>query len=217
MKRILLALLGVAMLAGLASSAFAAAALTQNWTITVSVSGDPVDLQGGGTVGLTFGVVAVAGNTVSNQAGGNPRCTVNNAGYASLDYTVLANVTNWTLGTTLAGATGPANNQAVLAGLFTAAVTATEAAFPAGRDLTVADFGNEDTLGAAAKTATTDILGRNNALPGAADADIVKGFNVAPTASTRSLRFLFEAPTTVSGAGIGSQTITVTIGAANVH
>jgi hypothetical protein len=223
MKRFLLMGWGVAIFMAMAGSA--EATTSQTFGIVVSVAGSPVDLQSEGSSNLSFGIVAAGSNTTSNHEQGNPRCTVTNVGYATLDYTVVASIANsagasgstWALGTTLGGAGGPAANTAVLAAIFTAAVTTGDSPFPAGRDLFPADFGDEDVVNGNTKTADANVLARNNTLPAPEDAESVKGYNVSPASATRSLRFLFEAPTSVDAQHQVQQNISIIISAANVH
>jgi hypothetical protein len=199
MKKIIVAMMG--MLTGMALTASAQGPnLTLDFTINVSVASDPINLQGV-TEAVSFGVVGFNTTNLSNNAGGQPRSTVNNAGYASVDYTARAEITmgDWTLGTT------PGNNTAVLYGIFTQAVTPADDA-QAGRNVAVADFSSEDRLINGVVTRATDTILAQNSEDGVE----IKGNNVATTQSFRSLRYRLDTPT---GGDMNPQTITITIGA----
>jgi hypothetical protein len=196
MKRILLALLGVAMLAGSAS-----AALTSiNWTIGVSYSAFTIDLAATGLT-ASFGTVSANQIVPSNFGGGQPRSTITNNGSGTISYTALATIAG---GWSLASNTGSAN-AACLQGIFTRALPIAED--PAGMTLATTMVQANDVLNGSAKTATNSVL--------ADDAEsntiAVKGGSVDPTNSTRSMRYIFWAPASVSVTT--PQTITVTIGA----
>jgi hypothetical protein len=177
--------------------------------LTFEVVAEPIDL-----VALTsdqdLGGIWAGENTFSNQTGGNPRCTVENRGYATVDFTVSATCsTGWTLGTTL-GNYGP--DRVVVAGIFTAPALASENSPPNGRDLAASDFANDDVLTNLACQATTSALARDDSGPDPDDPINMKGFNVVPYYSqVRHLRFMIQAPTSDT-TGI-EQTVVIIIGA----
>lgn len=207
----------VGLIAGLFLSAILAAesqacTIPQNtWELTVEVVADPIDLVAM-TSDLNFGGIWAGENSFSNQAEGHPRCTVENRGYATVDFTVSATCsTGWTLGTTL-GDFGP--NRVVLAGVFTAPVVESESAFPNGRDLALSNYGNNDVITAlpVAASQTVFAIDPGSGGPNGDDSDNVKGFQVVPYASQiRSLRFLVQAPTSDT-TGV-EQAVTIVIGA----
>ena len=174
--------------------------LTLDFTITVSVASDPIDLQGV-TDTVSFGIVGFNTTNLSNNAGGQPRSTVNNAGYATVDYTARAEITSgtWTLGST------KGVNTAVLYGIFTQAVTPIEDA-GAGRYVAAADFGAEDRLLDGVVTRASSTVLAQDAESGVE----IKGNVVATTQSSRSLRYRLDTP--ISG-DTSPQTITITLGA----
>ncbi|MEW6517018.1 MAG: hypothetical protein AB1439_08945 [candidate division FCPU426 bacterium] len=199
--------LGLACLA-LAAWSWAAEGGEPDYPIVITLDAGDIDLSAIVPDYLHFGYVAPESAVLSNQIEGNPRCTIQNNGYATVDYTVSAAVTGWTLGTHLEDI-GP--DQCVIAAIFTAPILESQIPFPWGRDLETADFGNEDVVGPAPKVATDTVLARNNTRPDPDDPDILKGFAVSPLDSTRSLRFLVRTP-----AGVvfePEQVFTVTIGA----
>ncbi len=186
-------------LAGLLGLSASAQNLSLDYTITVRVASDPIDLQGI-TDTVSFGVVGFGQSVLSNGPGGQPRSTINNDGYATINYTARAEITSglWTLGST------PGNNTAVLYGIFTQAVTPADDAV-AGRYVASGDFGTEDRLTGSAKTATATILAQDS------ESNVeMKGYNVFSTQSFRSLRYRLDTPT--SG-DMNQQVITITIGA----
>lgn len=142
--------------------------------------------------GASFGRVAMGSNNLSNQPQGMPRLTMENQGYATVDYTVRAEVSGgWTLGTTL-GDVG--SDKCVLAGIFTAPVLASEMEAPYGRDVSLSDFADNDVLGNTAVAASLTHLFWDEGT----DPVWMSGYNVStiPTGSSiRSMRFLFQAPT----------------------
>jgi hypothetical protein len=200
MKRILLALLGVAMLA---STAMAAAVTSVSWTIGVSFSAFTIDLTAlpGDTMTSSFGTVSANNVIFSNFTSGQPRSTIKNNGSGTISYTALATIAGgWTL------AAAPGANIATLQGIFTKAVTLADD--PAnGLTLAAGNFQANDILTGTAQTATANILGDDNDTT----TPVIKGNNVDPTNSTRNLRYRFQAPT--SATITVPQTITVTIGA----
>lgn len=193
MKKILIVLFVL----GLGFSAFAQN-LTLDYPITVRVASDPIDLQGI-TDTVSFGTLSFGQTALSNLPQGQPRSTVNNAGYATIDYTARAEITSgsWTLGS------NPGANTAVLYGIFTYALGASDD--PPGRDVLLGDFGTEDRLGGTAIRASNTVLTRNDETN-----PENRGNNVYTTMSFRSLRYRLDTPT--SG-DTSEQTITVTIGA----
>lgn len=207
----------VGLIAGLFLSAILAAesqacTIPQNtWELTVEVVADPINLVAM-TSDLNFGGIWAGENSFSNQAEGHPRCTVENRGYATVDFAVSATCsTGWTLGSTL-GDYGP--DRVVLAGVFTAPVVESESAFPNGRDLALANFEDDDVITAAQSIASQTVLAIDPGAGGANgdDSDLVKGFNVVPYASQiRHLRFMVQAPTSDT-TGV-EQTVVIIIGA----
>lgn len=192
----------------LAGGGWAARAGGPDYPIVVTFDVSEIDLTAIVPDYLHFGYVAPGSTVLSNQIEGNPRCTIQNNGYATVDYTANASVTGWTLGTFL-GDTGP--DRCVIAAIFTAPILESQIPFPWGRNLEAADFGNEDVVGLVPKVATDIVLARNNTRPDPDDPDILKGFAVNPMDSVRSLRFLVQAP-----AGVvfePEQIFTITIGA----
>lgn len=212
MRRTLLAVLAVALIAGMATSSFAASGVTSlNFPITVTFNGQDINLVQVGTSLATWGQVGASLDYFSNQAAGEIRHTINQTGYQRIDFQVSAACsTGWTLAGTLGGNT--ADNTCVLAGIFTEAV---ESGSPS-RLLVIGDFGNDDVITSALRTADTDNLARNNSLADPDDSEELKGYNVPIVPggfATRSLRYVLRTPPTVSGTGTAQQTITITIGA----
>jgi hypothetical protein len=200
MKRILLALLGVAMFAGLASSAMAATA-SISWTIGVSYSANSIDLA---ATGLTanFGIVSANQIVYSNFGQGQPRSTIQNNGSGTIAYTVRANTTTgWALGA------APGVDTAELQGIFTGALLPSDTGADATSvTLTAAMFQANDVLTGSTQVATANIFADDNATN-----VLLKGYAVDPTLSSRSLRYKFTAPSSVVATGPTS--INVTIGA----
>lgn len=206
MRRTLLAVLAVAMIAGMATQVMAAPVQGTELTfpITVSFNADSILLWNDGTSLASWGIVGASQNIFSNQTGGQIRHSVEQRGYSTIDFKARAAVTTvgtaWTLGATLGSA---ASNQAVVAGIFTEALET-------GRTLVLADFANNDVLGATDIVATTNVLARD----GAGDPEAIKGYHVPDVPggyAMRSLRYLLQTPT-ADTTGI-QQTITITIGA----
>jgi hypothetical protein len=194
MKKVALTIAAVLGLAGAAS----AQNLTLAYPITVSVASDPIDLAGV-TDPVSFGTVGFNQTNLSNYAAGQPRSTVQNNGYATVDYTARAAVSGgWSLGS------APGNNTCVLYGIFTQALTSNDNP-TVGRNVAAIDFGVEDRLSTNVLRATTTNLARN-----AETAAETNGKDVFTTQSVRSMRYRLDTPTTGSTA---QQTITVTIGA----
>lgn len=181
------------------------------WEITFEVVADPIDLVAM-TSDLDFGGIWAGQNAFSNQPGGHPRCTVENRGYAVVDFTVSATCsTGWTLGGSV-GDFGP--DRVVLAGVFTAPVIESESAFPNGRDLALINFGSNDVLSYVPVVASQTVfaIDPGSGGPNGDDPDTVKGFHVVPYASqVRSFRFMVQAPTSDTK-GI-EQMVTIIIGA----
>jgi hypothetical protein len=208
MKRILLALMGVAMLAGVASAATVMQGNDVLWNITVSFNANAILLDGI-VDAQTFGIIppspsaAAPHSTFSNFTGGTPRCTVDNLGYATISYQVSATIgPNWTLGNTPSAL---AANQPVLYGIFTRALPTAENA--AGIDLSAGIFGGEDIITATVNTATASVLAEDSE----SNTILVKGNAVDPTNSSRSLRFRLDSP--LAGSNPATQTIVVNISA----
>lgn len=211
MRKLLLSVLAVALIAGMAVSAHSAN-LTQVYPITVTFVADEIDLVTTGTPLATWGDVGASQNMLSNLAGGEIRHSVTQQGYAQIDFTAIATcVSGWTLAGTIGANT--ADNTAVLACIFTEAV---ETGTPS-RLLVIGDFGDEDVLAESTSVqATIDNLARNNALADPDDVDAIKGFSVPDLPGNnaeRSARYVLQTPPTVSGTGVNQQTITITIGA----
>lgn len=176
--------------------------------ILVTLAEGPIDLTAIMEF-LHFGWTAPSSTVFSNQIQGNPRCTIQNTGDATIDYTVAASISGgWTMGTSL-GDFG--TDRCVVAAIFTGAVLPSEEAYPYGRELNYADFGDNDVLGPLPLQATMNVLARDNTAVDPDDPDVIKGFNVMPLFSTRSLRFMVETPSS-DNTGI-EQTINITIGA----
>lgn len=211
MRRTLLAVMAVAVIAGMTVSAQAGTTLT--FPITVTFNADSINLSVTGTPLATWGQVGPSTNNFSNQAAGEIRHTVTQNGWAKIDFNALATcATGWTLASTIGGNT--AANTCVVAGIFTGATV--EDPVPAGRVLVLADFGNEDVLGSTAIQASATVLARNDSNPDPDDTPAIKGYSVPDVPggyTTRSARYLLQAPPSVSGAGTAQQTITIVIGA----
>ncbi|MCD4814528.1 hypothetical protein K8S19_12660 [bacterium] len=169
-----------------------AATTTIDYPIVVSVAMDPIDLEAV-TESMHFGAVGLNETVFSNQPGGNPRCTIRNAGYADVDFSVSASISGgWELGTSI---NDVGLNRCVIAGIFTYPVTTMDAPGYS-RDLVAEDFGDNDVLGPVAITATTDQLARDNALSDPDDYETFKGYHVLaiPNQDIRSLRFMVKTP-----------------------
>lgn len=208
MRRTLLAVLAVALIAGMATSSFAATGVTSlNFPITVTFNGLDIDISVTGTPLATWGQVGASLDYFSNGAAGEIRHTITQNGYLRVDFTASAAcTTGWTLANTIGGNT--ADNTCVVAGIFTEAL---ESGSPS-RFLTIADFATNDVLTSTVVTASTTAL----ALDGTGDSEAIKGYdvpNVPGGFATRSMRYVLRTPPTVSGTGTATQTITITIGA----
>ena len=172
---------------------------TLDYTISVSVAADPIDLAGI-TDQVSFGIGGFGQTLLSNFAQGQPRSTVQNRGYSTVDYTARAAISQgaWTLGST------PGNNVASLYAIFTQALTESDNP-TSGRDVAIGDFGSEDLLGSTAIRASDTVLAQNS------ETGVeIKGNRVFTTQSVRSLRYRLDLPT--SG-DTSPQVLTVTIGA----
>lgn len=181
------------------------------YEISVAITTLPIDLaRNDDDPGqFSFGTVDFNTDEFSNLSGGTPRCTLQNLGWATVDYgvsvvarPVTPTADAWTLGTVL-GDTGP--NRCVLAGIFTRPLVSTDDIpeiedpvdeLPYKRDLVLEDFGDEDVLGPTVKyadDATPDVLARNDTgVEGEDDAVDMKGFNASPPNTQRSLRFMLQ-------------------------
>lgn len=187
----------LAALVGLAGAA-SAQNLTLAYPITVSIASDPINLAGI-TDPVGFGIGGFGQTLLSNFPQGQPRSTVQNNGYATVDYTARAAIAGgWTLGA------APASNVCVLYGIFTQALTSNDNP-TVGRNVAAADFGVEDRLSTNVLRASVTNLARNGET-----AAETNGKDVFTTQSVRSMRYRLDTPTAGSTAG---QTITVTIGA----
>lgn len=175
----------------LANGAWPEDAGVPDYPIIITLDAGDIDLSAIVPNDLHFGYAAPGSAVLSNQYEGNPRCTIQNNGFAIVDYTVSAQITGWTLGAHL-GDTGP--SQCVIAAIFTSPILESQIPFPWGRDLEIADFGDEDIIGPVSKVATATVLARNDTRPDPDDPIPLKGFAVSPVDSVRSLRFLVQAP-----------------------
>lgn len=194
MKKVVITIAALVGLAGAAS----AQNLTLAFPIQVSVASDPINLAGI-TDPVSFGTVGFSQTALSNFGGGQPRSTVQNNGYASIDYTARATVSGgWSLGS------APNTNVCVLYGIFTQALTSNDNP-TLGRNVASADFGIEDRLSTNVLRASLTNLARN-----AETAPETNGKDVFTTQSVRSMRYRLDTPTAGSTA---QQTLTVTIGA----
>jgi len=196
MKRILLALLGVAMLMGLASVSMAATS-ELFWNITVSVASDPIDLTRDplDTGIQTWGPLNYNTEYFSNNADGNPRMTLSNIGYATIDYSayVTATANNWGFNGPLGvGNGGNGADTCVLAGVFCEPLVNTSPNPVFNHSLVLADFGNEDIMNNGLKFAD-DITPLVYTRPGE-DAQFLP-YNVPSNLSTRNLRLYILTPT----------------------
>lgn len=205
--------LAIIMNTALVGQVAVAATTSITWPIGIIIAAGPIDLHAI-VPPMHFGWVGLSNNIFSNQVQGNPRCTIENRGYATIDYTVSATITSsgfsWAMGSTL-GNVGV--DQCVVAAIFTAAILESEVPFPDGRDLVLPDFANNDVVRSIAVTATTNIFARDNSGLDPDDPEFVKGYNVpaVPSQSVRSLRFLVQTPTMdTTGA---EQFFNITIGA----
>ncbi|MFH0880190.1 MAG: hypothetical protein V2A34_10800 [Lentisphaerota bacterium] len=171
----------------------------QTYTLSVSIAADPVDLEGVADP-VSFGAGEFGQTLLSNLPQGQPRSTVHNRGYATIDYTVAAHISEgaWSLGSS-AGL-----NTAVLFAIFTRPLRPSEDA-ASGKTLTAGDFGPEDRLSATPLLATATVLAQNSET----DPNF-KGYNALSIQSYRSLRYRLDLPT---GGGTDPQTIVVVIGA----
>ncbi|MCD4814494.1 hypothetical protein K8S19_12490 [bacterium] len=214
MKKFLLLACAVVLVAGMASSSFAAT--TQTFNITVTFNAVDIDLSVTGTPLATWGDVGASQNIFSNNAAGEIRHTITQNGYLKIDFNVSATcATGWTMLQTGIGV-ATADNECRLAGIFTEAV---ETGVPS-RFLALTDFNDDDVISNVLVTptvASTSTLGRNTGnLPAPDDSEALKGYSVpdAPGGfTTRSIRYMLQTPLTVSGTGVNEQTIVITIGA----
>lgn len=172
--------------------------VTLAYPITISIATDQIMLQGD-TTQVSFGFVAFNNSVFSNLAQGQPRSTVKQIGWATIDYTALATISGgWSL-STVRGA-----NIAVLYAVFTRALRADEAVSPdIGRTLVAGDFDASDILTSTARRASATSLAVNT------ETSAVKGYNILNVDSERSLRYRIDTPT---GGLVAPQTITITIG-----
>ncbi|MCD4814529.1 hypothetical protein K8S19_12665 [bacterium] len=189
----------------------------EGYPIVFSVSADPIDLVAF-IDPVAFHRAGPAMDVFSNQVQGHPRCTIESRGYATVHFTVHANMesilggSGWIMGTTLDDV---GLDQCVVAAIFTQPLTLADD--PSGvyaRDLNLLDFADNDVIGPMGKTATTDVLARDNSAPDPDDEEYVKGYNVTPWPdyAIRSLRFLFRMPYGWMGP-VEDQMLVITIGA----
>lgn len=214
MKRILLALAGLALLAGLTTSAMAAGVTTLTFGITVSVSANDIDLSGV-TSDVPWGVVPPGLPALANLASGNPRSTVAQNGFGTIYLSVSASVqaesagnTNWALVTTgVPGTAMTAINTCRLSGVFTAPLTTADApSNPAfAWNLTVADFAANTGTGSTNVLSGTLLPAYSGATNGAINLQrstitpypeysYFLGHHITPANNTRNLRYLLDAP-----------------------
>ncbi len=192
----------------------AAATTSITWPIGISIAAGAIDLSAI-VESMHFGYVEPGSTVFSNQPQGLPRCTIENRGYATIDYTASATITSsgnfWVMGSFL-GDVGM--DKCVVAAIFTQPLdTASDSFGTYSRDLIAGDFANNDVLGPIALVATTDTLARDNSAPDPDDAEHLKGYNILsiPHQSVRSLRFMVQTPTMVTTGS--EQFINITIGA----
>ena len=198
---------------GMGQAVLAATNTSVTWPIRIAIVSEPINLIA--TVyPMHFGWVRLNSNVFSNQTEGEPRCTLHNRGYATVDYTVSAGINGtWALGTAI-GDVG--TDRCVIAAIFTRPLA--EIAVP-GEDqyvrwLTVGDFANNDVVGPSPRVASTTDLASDNSGAYPYDQEYFKGYNILPTPNQpeRSLRFMVQTPTWDSSGG-QDQEIYITIGA----
>jgi hypothetical protein len=198
---------------GLLMAAFSWGATTPNGALTfgilINVAAAPIDLTGV-TTDVSWGTFPLGGRVFSNLPQGQPRSTVTQNGYATINLGVSASIAayspgggNWTLVPTMP----PGPNQARLSGIFTAPlITADVPAAGEGfyaYDLTAADFADDDVIIGTMKVASATVFSRPNEL------EMFHGYNVTPATPTRNLRYMVDLPTAVTTSG--PQRISVTI------
>lgn len=207
MKRVVLGILGL--MFWLAAAPAQASNTSLTYGIVVSVCADPIDLSGE-TSDVNWGMQPFQGTVFSNLPQGQPRSTVSQNGYATLNLMVSATVAavypsspSWVLTSSLPA--GP--NEARLSGLFTAPLAmADESPNPSYYyTLSAGDFGIEDAITGVPKTATSTVFARPGEQPN------FLGCNVSSIDPTRSLRYMLNLP--VPGSTTTPQRIAVTISA----
>lgn len=224
MKKILLSVCAAVLVAGLASSSFAAET-AQMYRIYVNINSADIDLTGASD--YSWGAIAPGTDSYSNDAQGQPRATVTQAGYATIDlnasYYISATGTAWTANDddyTTSPAMTVANNVRI-AGIFTAPLNAAQYAIDDLLDDGVANlsvnadyyldvdnthFADDDILPAGAAftpRASTTVLARTG------EQAQFLGSGVTPANNTRNLRFRVDAPP--AGSSTDTQTIHIII------
>lgn len=208
MRKILLTAVALMMVAGLAAPGFAAT-LQLTYPVTVTLAADPIDLDGI-VAAVSFGSVGLSQIVYSNQAQGQPRSTIENLGYARVDYELDAAVVAsgagpaWTLGA------APAADTCVLRAIATAALT-TEDDMAIGQTLGAAFFeANDDLDNAAGYQVCSDTVFASDAW---SNTLLVKALDVVSGLpnSSRSFRYQLQTPTSSTDA-VG-MTFNITISA----
>jgi len=173
-----------------------------NFPIMVRVATDPVDLESESDPDepARMGIAGYGTTILSNYRDGQPKAVLRNNGYATLNYTVKAQVKQgeWNL------ALQTGENQAVLYGIFTQAATSSYDPNN-GREVALEDFAPNDIITATPKVATSVDFAQDSE-----NNEEVKGYNVSPNNSERVLRYRLDTP---SSGSAEQQTIVVTIGA----
>jgi opacity protein-like surface antigen len=208
MKKILLSLVAMMFLASAAQAAVVTGP-TIDFPISVTVN-EAIQLSATVDV-LDFGSVSTGINVFSNLGQGNPRATVQNIGAQEIDLNALVLVSSagnvMTLGTTLSDT---AADQGVLAGIWTY-YNNDDGVDPDGLDLTIGKFADDDVLDATASVATVAGAHQDPLDPAIIGGQNIPGYDV-PQWESRSMRFLFQTPSSVPTTINEPQTMTVTIG-----
>ncbi|MCK5242644.1 hypothetical protein KAR34_09350 [bacterium] len=203
MKKLLIAVLGIAMIA-MASTQSRAASNWVNYNITVTIVAGENLIE---TVDTpeTWGILTAGGgavfsnNTGTNPFDGQPRMSVRNVGSSTIDLQVRSHV-GGTISFATTGVDAAAVDVATLAAVYTAQNSQDDGAGTPYYMLLNEDFGVEDLLPSddtfvSCSVGDDNTLGINtHAGPGA------KGYSVA-TMEVRHLRFRFLPPTSITTPG----------------
>lgn len=208
MRKILLTAVALMMVAGLAAPGFAAT-LQLTYPVTVTLAADPIDLIGVNAA-VSFGSVGLSQTVYSNQAQGQPRSTIENIGYARVDYELDAAVVPAGAGPAWTLAAAPGADACVLRAIATAALTTDDN--PAiGQTLDASFFEANDNLdNAAGYQVCSDTVFASDAWVG--NTLLVKAYDVASGLpnSSRSFRYQLQTPTSSTDTGM---TFNITISA----
>jgi hypothetical protein len=189
MRKVIVALVGIALM-GMAASSFAASdwqSVNMTMTISEDTSGIIITVPP-----ANWGGIAIAQDLFSNDPSGQPRCSVQNVGAAVVDMEVGVTAINSTNPVALGAA--PGVDTIALSAVFTMWGSAWDVGSdPLCRDMVAGDFGAEDTFAAVGTYIAASATDLASTL-GAPDTVALWGYNMV-TNDERSLRFRLQTPT----------------------